>query len=335
MKKRIVISGFGKVAREIVRQINEYKEDFIDKYDIEFDVCSIIGSTFTLYQEKGIDIDRLLEYETGSEALRSYCNDNSIEYTEFKDINGDILIESTPTNIYTGEPGYTYIKWALEHDMDIVSVSKGALVKYYDEIMKLKSKSSSHIKYSGATMAALPAMDLGYYSLSSTTITEIVGILNGTSNFILTEMYNNDTDINTIIQKSIKEGISEKNIDYDINGIDTANKLYILSKSLMDSTINYENIKIEGIEDISIDRIREAKKRGNKIKLLGIATKDKLEVKPVEIDSSHPLYSVEGKEKDMVYYTKDMGKIVISGGESSPRGAASSAIKDMINIYRK
>ncbi|MBS4537140.1 homoserine dehydrogenase [Clostridium sp. D2Q-11] len=334
MKKKIIISGYGKVAKEILKLLKEYRVLFTKKYNIEFIVVAVIGSKFLLYQEEGIDIDDLSLYGLGSSSLENYAKNKRIKSKTLNDIKGGLLIESTPTDINTGEPGYSYIKWAIKNKMDVVSLSKGALVKYFDEIMEMKIESNSQIKYSGATMAALPSMDVGLYSLSSTKIDRIEGILNGTSNYILTEMYNKEENFDQIIKRSQEEGIAEKNIDYDIKGIDTANKLYILTKSLLTSTMNYKSIKIEGIENISIEKIREEKRKGNKIKLIGIADDEGIEVRPMEISQSNPLYYVDGKEKGIVYYTKDMGKIVVSGGESSPKGAASSAIKDMINIYR-
>lgn len=328
--KKIILFGYGRVAKEILLLLKDKRVFLENKYNIEFVVTGIVGSTFILYEEKGLNIEKLVNYKLGSSELEKYALANNLSNNHLSDIKGDILVECTPTNIETGEPGYSYIKWGLENNMDIVCVSKGALVKYFDNLMD--SKKSSRIKYSGATMAALPAMDVGDYSLASTQIISIEGVLNGTSNYILTEMYNNKLDFNTILQKCIEQGIAEKSIEYDIKGIDSANKLYLLTKSLITRDIDYEDIKIEGIENINKDIITEIKSRNNKIKLIGRADKNGIEVRPEEITPNNPLYNVENKEKGIIYYTKDMGKIFVSGGESSPRGAASAAIKDLINL---
>lgn len=334
MIKRMVITGYGTIAKELLKLIVENKIMIEKKYNLVIDVVGIIGSEYTVYQKNGVNLKKLLNYGIGSRALYKYKKDTMIENSSLDNIKGDILIEATPTNIKTGEPGYSYIKWAIKKKMDIVSVSKGSLVKYFDEIIKLSKENNIKLKYSGATMAALPSMDIGEYSLASTKIEKIEGILNGTSNYILSEMYDNETDFEKTVIKAQKQGITEKNIDYDVMGIDSGNKIYILYRSLINKKYKYNDINIEGINNIKIENIKKLKKENKKIKLIATACDKEISVKPSIIDPSNPLYYVDGKEKGIVFHTKDMGRIVTTGGESSPKGAASSVLKDIINISR-
>lgn len=333
MKKRILIAGYGTVAKELVKLIQENSNKIKRKYGLEFVVTGIAGSKGMVFEKEGIQLQKLLELGAGSEALLHYSPDLS-EPT----FDQDVLIDCTPTNIENGEPGLTYILNAIDAGMDVVSVAKGALVHSFKEIKQRSEQKGTRLKYSGATAAALPTIDIGEYSLAGSAITKIEGILNGTSNFILTSMNENELTFDEALKMAQEKGIAEANPALDVKGFDTACKLLLLSNSLLGSDYSLKDIKIRGIENLTKADMEKAKLRGSQIKLLGRAIKENkqvtLEVAPRELSQDHPLIHVKGTNKGILFETTEMGEICCTGGASHPRGAAAAALKDLINLYR-
>nr|WP_106782801.1 homoserine dehydrogenase [Lysinibacillus timonensis] len=338
MQKKIILTGYGTVARELLKLIHTRTVAIKEKYGVEFMVTGIVGSKGMLYQSEGIDLHALLESGAGSNALFSYSQNFEVPMIE-PDFQEDVLIECTPTNVETGEPGLTYLMKAIDTGMDVVCVSKGALVHSYRDIKKRAEEKGIRLKYSGATAAALPTIDIGEYSLSGCTISRIEGILNGTSNFILTCMYENNLSFVEALRIAQEKGIAESNPSLDVKGFDSACKILLLANSLLGTNYSINDIKISGIEHLTREDIHNAKMRNRHIKLLARASKEQgkfiLDVTPCELDEEHPLFHVTGTNKGVLFETIEMGTICTTGGASHPRGAAAAALKDLINLYRK
>lgn len=339
MRINIVISGYGTVGKEFVRLVFEKASYIKEMYSIELVCTGVIGSTVNLYNVNGLHIKELLTYGTGSYALGKYLSRYPLDKSEKVPV-GHVLIESTPTNFQTGEPGRTYIETAIENHMDVVAISKGALVTAWKEIKEKATQANASIRYSGATAAALPTLDIGQFSLAGCQIESIEGILNGTTNYILTTMYEEDITFEEALYQAQQKGIAETNSSLDISGMDSACKLLLLANSLLQAECSLNSISIKGIESITKQDILKAKEQGKSLKLIGSVYKDhsgnlKLEVCPREIEKGHPLAYVNGTEKGITFHTDTMGKVTSIGGASSPRGAAAAALKDLINLYRK
>ena len=301
-------------------------------------VTGIIGTKGMLYETEGISLDKLTSYDLGSNALTQYAEEKNIFLVPPK-WNGDVLVECTPTNIETGEPGLSYMLNAIEAGMDIVSASKGALVYSFKRIKEEARKKGVSMKFSGATAAALPTMDIGGYSLAGATITRIEGILNGTTNFILTTMTENNLSFDEALKIAQLKGIAERNPSLDVKGYDSACKILLLTNGLFETSFSLNDVQIEGIEHITKEKINEAQEKNERIKLLAsVILKNEhlsLEVRPRTIQSSNPLYYVNGTNKGIVFETEEMGTICVTGGASHPRGAAAAVLKDVINLYRR
>ena len=337
--KKIIVSGYGNVAREFIKLIGEKRNFVSESYAIDLVVSGVIGSRTFIYDKDGIDINLLLSCSNGSKGLMEYREKKEVTYDNKSIINGDVLIESTPTNINTGQPGLDIILWAIEKNMDIVSISKGALVTNFKKIKDSISMRGLNLKYSGATAAALPTIDIGEYSLAGCEINKIEGVLNGTTNYILSKMYSDNISFDKALDDARSKGIAEANSTLDITGMDSGCKILLLCNSLLDTKLSLKDVAIKGIEDITENDIKIAKEKNGKIKLMAKALKVddsyKVEVKPEVIYDNHLLYGVNGTNKGIVFYTDDMGEIAALGGASSPRGAASAALKDVINTYNR
>ncbi|MED0981035.1 homoserine dehydrogenase [Bacillus paramycoides] len=339
MKIQVVLSGYGTVGREFIKLLNE-KHLYINKtYGIDLVVSGVIGRNIAIHNEEGLSINDLLLYGGGTAAIEKYIE----HYPENRgtiNINGTVLVESTATNLKNGNPGKQYMEQAIENQMDVVAISKGALVTAWSELNEEARISGSRIRYSGATAAALPTLDIGQLSLAGCHIEKIEGILNGTTNYILTKMYEEDKTFEEALHEAQIKGIAETNPLLDISGMDSACKLLLLTNSLMGTEYSLKDIHIEGIEDIKKEQIQNVKEQNKSIKLIASAYKDddgkiNLKVQPCDIEKEHPLANINGTEKGITFFTDTMGQVTTIGGASNPRGAAAAALKDVINLYRK
>ncbi|KEK22797.1 homoserine dehydrogenase [Bacillus gaemokensis] len=336
---KVVLSGYGIVGKEFVKLVNERHSYINEIYGINIVMTGILGRNITIHNENGLQLNDLLVYGSGKQAIQKYIElypDDAVS----ANITADVLIESTPTNLQNGEPGKTYMQRAIQNHMDIVAISKGALVTGWRELTEAARIANVRIRYSGATAAALPTLDIGQFSLAGCQIEKIEGILNGTTNYILTKMYEEDLTFHGGLQQAQQQGIAETNSTLDISGMDSACKLLLLANSLFEAEYSLENVSIQGIGSITKQDIQKAKEQDKSLKLIATAYKDhsgnlKLEVCPREMEKEHPLANVNGTEKGITFHTDTMGKITSIGGASNPRGAAAAALKDVINLYRK
>lgn len=338
MIRRIILSGYGNVGRRFVELLKVKRYEIKNRYGLELLLCGVMGSRGMIFDKLGLDIDLLLACGVGSEGILNYGKIKPKSLLNDRIFSGDLLVEATPTNIDGGQPALGIILNALEEGMDIVSISKGALVSSFSEIMDMASDRGVRIKYSGATAAALPTMDIGEYCLASSEINSIRGILNGTTNYILTSMQEENISFEAALKAARERGMAEANCKNDISGLDSACKLLLLSNSLLGTRYSLKEINFSGIDNISVDEIRESQASNYTLKLIARAVKwGEKAILSVGVEKVCPedlLYGVRGANKGVVFETDTMGEIAALGGASNPGGAAAAALKDIINLYR-
>ncbi|GAK08238.1 homoserine dehydrogenase [Geomicrobium sp. JCM 19038] len=334
----IYISGYGVVAKEFVQLIHNKAETIESRYTIKPKIKGIIIREGIVQSEGGLDLPRLLHYGVGTMAVKDYAKDSQYPIQPIDQMSGHVLVEATSTNANDGEPAYSYIKQALTSHMDVVSISKGALVHHYEELMKLSESVNRRIKFSGATAAALPTLDVGEYSLAGMTLTRFEGVLNGTTSYILDDMHEQEVDFSVSLQRAQEAGIAEKDPAMDVSGKDSANKLLLLANRFFSLNNHIQDVDVTGIMAVTKEQIADAKASNHKIVLLASAVLDKqtihMNVQPTSIPTAHPLANLAPKEKGICFYTEEMGRVAVTGGASSPVGAAGAALKDMINLVQ-
>lgn len=338
----LCLCGFGNVGRHFVKLLAVRHEHIAKEYNLDIRISTVVGSNGGVYKANGLDLIQLSQLPFGSYGLRQlsdYWHDSLANRSGILSSGADILVEATPTDILTGEPGLSHFTAALSKKMDIVSFTKGPLVKSFAELANLARLNGAILKYSGATAAALPTVDIGLYCLAGDDLLSFEGVLNGTTNYILSRMTNENLDYLTALSAAQQKGIAEPNPRLDVEGWDTASKTVIIANSLFPASININEITVEGIQDITMDTVNAAKRDGNVLKLVGEARLAdsgviaKVSVKA--LPASHFLANVTGTNKGIQFITRNMGELAVTGGGSDPHGTAAAALKDIINIARE
>jgi homoserine dehydrogenase len=253
-------------------------------------------------------------------------------------IAADALVETTPTDITDGEPGLTHIRMALGRGMHVASATKGPFLRHFAELRGLAARRGVVLKVGAAAAAALPTIDVGQVALAGTRITAFEGILNGTTNFILTRMTADAWTYADALAEAQRLGIAEPDPTLDVEGHDTANKIVVIANAVLGADLSRDAVRVQGISGVTPDDIARAKANGATLKLIGRAAWEGgrlvASVAPAALPREHPLAGVHGSEKAITYFTDTMDKITVMGGKSDPRGAAAALLKDIINIFR-
>ncbi len=334
----LVIAGFGRVGRAFGRIVADKRDSCRERYDLD------LAPRAALWSDGGI---------LGSERLplESFSADPSVGRSEsvlwkrglrFADIVGSmepgVLVECTPSNLRTGEPALSNITTALENGWHVAAASKGALVVKFRELREMARQKGVRLMASGAAAAALPTLDVGVWSLAGAEVLGIEGILNGTTNYILTKMEEGETYAQALAEAQAR-GIAEPDPTMDVDGWDTAAKLVIISNSVMGTGFRLDEVAVSGIRDLAPHLGPKAAEAGKALRLMGKCSKDdgshpwKLEVGLALLDGDHPLFGVRGTTKGVTFYTDTMGPVTVVGGRSDPGGTGAALLKDIINIY--
>ena len=340
ISNRLILCGFGNVGKAFANLIHERQNDLKKRYGLNLELVAIADIDGAVHcNNEPVPIDAILAYaeEGGTvETIEEIGRPGMSGIDALTRIEADVLIETTPTNLRDGEPGRSHIMTALDKGLNIVTANKGPLVLYYKEILDLAKTKGCRISMSAATAAALPTLDVGRLCLAGADILSIEGILNGTTNYILTRMREAKCTYDTALKEAQEMGIAETDPTLDVEGYDTRNKLVLITNTLMDQTFGLEDVAVKGITGVSLDDIDEASKKGEVLKLVGTASIESgqisLKVEPKALEMKHPLASVNYSEKGISYLTDIMGQVTVTGGKSSPVGAAAALLKDLIHL---
>ncbi|RLI41000.1 homoserine dehydrogenase [Candidatus Bathyarchaeota archaeon] len=324
----VIIVGFGFIGKETVRALYK-KIDTIKRLDEEFKVVGVSDSKGYIYNEKGLNLEKLINIERLSN-YTAYNQGGSAEEL-IEERNVDLMVEATPTNIENGEPGLTFIRKALKRGIHVVTSNKGPLVVAFKELTTLARTNNCHLLYEGTVAGALPVFSLVRKCLQGDKIRRIMGILNGTTNYILSKMYFEGTSFELALKEAQERGITERDPSYDVDGIDAACKIVILANALMNKDIRFEDVKRTGIRRITQEAVSLAKKANFAIKLIGIIDKQ-IEVAPKLVPINHPL-CVHGT-LNAIHIESDLAGRITLVGYGAGKETISAIMNDIFTILK-
>jgi homoserine dehydrogenase len=339
----IILCGCGGVGKEFLQLLADRGKELEKRYRMKLQLAAVVDLHGAAVAPAGesLPLIELVDFVRQGNEVQNFPQYGRANLTGVEVINrlgGDALVEATPTNLIDGGCGKDHIYTAIDNGMEIISANKGPFVLYYREILTKAKAMGCGLHISAATAAALPTLDVGLTSLAGTRVSLAEGILNGTTNYILTEMRDNNTGYNEALKAAQQLGIAETDPSYDVEGKDTANKIVLIANRLFDRSFSLADITVRGITGVTPADIIAANDNGQVLKLIGSAAmadgEITLSVEPRAINLDHPLAQVNGSEKAITYTTDTMGRITVMGGKSSPVGAAAALLKDLLNAFR-
>ena len=341
-KTKIALIGFGTVGQGLC-EILLSKEDYLkSKYGFEASIVAISdvikGAVYSTY---GLDIPRCLDLVKNGKNLEEYsgdCEKGWDSLRTIKETNADIICELAFTDVQKGEPAITHCEAAFESGKHIVTSNKGPAALQYAALQKLAEKNNVKFMIEGTVMSGTPVINLANGPLAGCKITAIKGILNGTTNYMLSEMENGMT-YDDVLKKAQELGYAEADPIGDVEGFDAMAKVIILSNVLMNNEISASEVDREGITKITPEMIAEAKNENARWKLISTIEKSgnevKASVKPEKLPLTHPLASVMGATNALTFTTDLLGDVTIIGAGAGKIETGYSILTDILEIHKK
>ena len=334
----LILMGFGRVGRAFFRLVHEKKTLCRARHALDLRLAALFEAEGAIVPAKSFLEEVDVPENSAPELVRNPAWNSAAKLEDvLAAYPTGVLIECTPTDLKTGEPGLTHIRKALKSGWHVATASKGPLVVDFKGLKALALGRGAFLKFSGATAAALPTLDVGLYSLAGTEVTAVEGVLNGTTNFILTRM-REGASYASALQEARDKGIAEPDPTLDVEGWDTAVKILLIANAVMGTEFALSDLSVTGITNLSPALFSPVQHGGKILKLLGSVRMEegacRARVAPVLLDPEHPLASVNGTAKGVTFWTDTMGQVTVTGGKSDPRGAAAALLKDIINIFR-
>jgi homoserine dehydrogenase len=254
--------------------------------------------------------------------------------TIIKDPEIDIVVEL----IGGYEPARTVITEALKNGKSVVTANKAVLAKYWDEIFSLAQEKKQLVYFEASVGGVIPVIQGLNEGLAANEIKKIKGILNGTTNFILSKMTNEDMTYEDALKDAQKAGFAEANPSSDVKGFDTANKLAILSSIAWGSWIKVKDIRVKGIDKLSVEDVKIASDFGYVVKLIGSAVKTDngvdLWVEPCLVDHHHFFANVHNEYNAVMIKGDASDDVVFYGKGAGQLPAASAVVSDIIDLAK-
>ncbi len=339
MINRIALAGCGNVGTALLEILYEKKENLKKKYGFGYKVVLVSDLVKGVIMDpQGIDVCAALESlrQTGTfEKLHPAAFGTFEELLERS--GATVLAEATPTNLKTGEPGLSHIRAALSRGISVTTTNKGPISLALDELAALAEEHGAKISYEGVVMSGTPLIDMIKNGIAGCSVLKLEGILNGTTNFMLTKMARG-ADYGSALAEAQALGYAEADPSGDVEGWDAAVKVSILAKILFGKDIPADKIERAGITRVTAEQIAEAEKKGHVVKLIAGINADggtfRAYVEPKEIPVSHPLASISGATNAVTVTTDNLGDVTLTGPGAGRRETGQALLSDMIRMSR-
>ncbi len=322
---KVAIAGFGGVGRATAHLLLSRRERYRRLYKTDVRLVAVCGSKSGLADAEGLELDRLDALELG------------LTGPEFVAASGAaVLIEAGPSDYRTGGPGLAYLRSALSDGLDAIVISKGALVHSGRELRELAKSSGAMLRISGAAASALPTIDLIEHSLLGSTVLQVEGIFNATTNYLLDAMTARGIGFEEALREAQAGGFAEADPRNDTEGWDTAAKLLILANFSLGLDLAINDLAVTGIQDVTREEIAAWQRDGHVPKLVGSVVHENgtvcAEVGIRNYPSDDPLAQVTSKNKAIRITTDAMGETIVIGSGTEPLATAAAALKDLEHI---
>jgi len=318
-KINIAIVGLGNIGMNLYSHLIKNKKNIIKKNNVNFDVKYV--SAKNKNKKRKIKIPK-----------KKWLN-NYLQASKLKDIN--VVVE-----LIGGEegPAKKLVFDSIKNKKHVITANKALISKYGDQLALLAEKKKVNLEFEAAVGGGIPIIRTLKEGLIANKAKKIYGILNGTSNYILSNMDNIKMDFKSVLDKAKKLGYAEKNPKSDLNGEDVKSKIQILSSLAFNSFINKSKINLEGINNIDEIDISNAEILGYKIKHLGLSEMEngKLiqRVHPCLIKKESPISNVNDVLNAVIIEAKPIGKFVLKGEGAGPGPTTSALVSDICSVLR-
>lgn len=337
---KIALIGFGGVNRGLAQLIAEQNATWNTTLGFTLKIVGVtdlfLGS---VVNRAGLDAAELaaLPAEKGAMARIAGGTAEAFNETVIKQSGADIIAEATFTNPVDGEPAATFCRWALESGIHVVTTNKGPIALHGAELKTLARRNKVAFEYEGSVMSGTPVIRLARQALAGAQVQGFEGILNGTSNFVLTQM-KAGLSFSDAVAEAQRLGYAEADPTADVEGHDVRLKVVILANELLDARLTVSDVACSGISGISAADIVKAEATGQSWKLIGAASKAadgsvSASVEARLLPAGHPLAGISGAVNAVSFDTGLLGAVTVSGPGAGRIETAFALLSDIIALH--
>ena len=237
------------------------------------------------------------------------------------------------------EPAYTFVKRCLQAGKSVATSNKALVAKHGAELLSIAEENNINFLFEASVGGGIPIIRPLNSSLTADEIEEITGILNGTTNYMLTKMFYEGADYDTVLKEAQANGYAERNPEADVEGYDACRKIAILSSLISGQQVDFEDIYCEGITEITVEDMKYAKAMGTTIKLLASSKRyagNRLHaiVAPCMLYPEHPLYNVNGVFNSIFVHGNVLGDAMFYGSGAGKLPTASAVVADVVDAAK-
>ncbi|NQV41201.1 MAG: homoserine dehydrogenase [Candidatus Marinimicrobia bacterium] len=334
-KHLIALVGFGTVAQGLCKILIEKRDTLKRDHHFEFEIVAVsTRSRGTMFHPAGLSLSSL-----------NYLSQNDTPFVEnvkdwdaeemIRESNATVVVELSHTNLVDAEPALTHCRTAFKTGKHIISGNKGPAALAYSEMKGLARKRGCAFLNEATVLSGTPTLSFFHSALKGNQISGLRGVLNGTTNFILSEM-ESGSSYDDALQQAETLGYLEADPSADIDGYDAQAKLAILASELFDLTIELGDIKREGISAITQVHIEEARREDKRWKLIASLSvrDDKIiaQIRPEKLALSDPLAQVNGTLNAITFSTDLLGDVTITGPGAGGVETGYAVLSDLLTL---
>lgn len=312
----IAIAGLGTVGVGVVKILQSQSDILAKRTGKRINIVAVSART---KKERGVNLEGIKWY------------DNAVDIAN--DANVDTVVE-----LIGGDSGtaYNLCMKSIANGKNFITANKALIARHGKKIAELAEQHNVNVAFEAAVAGGIPVIKVLKEGLAGNEISKVSGILNGTCNYMLTQMKEKGSDFAIVLKEAQDLGYAEADPSFDVGGIDAAHKLAILTSLAFGTEVDFTSIYIEGIEKISLIDVKYADELGYKIKLLGLCSKtDKginQRVCPCLVLKKYPVAGVDGVENAVFFEGGSVGKLVLQGPGAGQGATASAVLADICDI---
>lgn len=337
---KIALVGFGGVNRGLAQLVAERNARWQASLGFSLKIVGVsdifLGS---IVNRDGLDAAQLVALPAEKGAFAKLHGGTAEAFTEtvIRQSGADIIAEATFTNPVDGEPATTFCRWALESGIHVVTTNKGPIALHGSELKALAQRNNVAFEYEGSVMSGTPVIRLARQALAGAEVQGFEGILNGTSNYVLTRMQEGLSFAAAVTQAQ-QLGYAEADPSADVDGYDVRLKVVILANELLNAKLQISDVACSGISNISAEDIATASRNGQCWKLIGAAQRQadgsvQASVAARLLPLSHPLAGISGATNAVSFTTELVGAVTVSGPGAGKIETAFALLSDIVAIH--
>ncbi len=327
--------GFGNVGKALAQLLLKKRAELHSRYGFTFTVTGIATARHgSAIDRDGIELERALTEDLDSLSDASPAKDG---FDFIRRCGADVLFENTPVNYVDGQPAIDYLRLALESGMHAITANKGPVVHAYRQLTDLASGNGVKFYFESTVMDGAPVFSLFRETLPAARLLSIRGILNSTTNLMLSRMEHGDS-FEQAVAYAQQIGIAETDPSGDIDGWDASVKIAALVTVLMDVSLKPQAVERQGIRGITHTEIEYARQQGKRWKLVCTARLEndgvQASVRPEMVGPESPLYHVDNTTSIVQFETDVLGLLSVVETDPGPHTTAYGLLADLINAVR-